>query len=90
MQPRLVIGVDRYAKAAVRSLYEAEARELNWPFRVPRPRLSDSPDMTYLLFPQHPYWIMTRPAPVRDQYVRRLARAIEWGFSTEAMDDRSR
>jgi uracil-DNA glycosylase len=46
--------------------------------------------MTYLLFPQHPYWIMTRPAPVRDQYVRRLARAIEWGFSTEAMDDRSR
>jgi hypothetical protein len=58
MQPRLVIGVDRYAKAAVRSLYEAEARELNWPFRVPRPRLS-SPDMTYLLFPQHPYWIVT-------------------------------
>jgi hypothetical protein len=50
MQPRLVIGVGRYAKAAVRSLYEAEARELNWPFRVPRPRLSDSPDMTYLLF----------------------------------------
>jgi uracil-DNA glycosylase family 4 len=39
VQPRLVIGVGRYAKAAVRSLYEAEARELNWPFRVPRPRL---------------------------------------------------
>jgi Uracil DNA glycosylase superfamily len=30
VQPRLVIGVGRYAKAAVRSLYEAEARELNW------------------------------------------------------------
>ncbi len=79
VQPRLVIGVGEFAKAAVRSLYESDARELNWPFRVPRPRLSDSTDTTYLIFPQHPYWIMTRPERDREQYIRRLARAIEWG-----------
>jgi DNA polymerase len=35
-----------------------------------------------LLFPQHPYFIMTRPLAVREHYERRLARAIEWGFTT--------
>jgi uracil-DNA glycosylase family 4 len=83
VQPRLVIGVGKFAKEAVQSLYKSEARrELNWPFRVPRPRLSDSPDATYLLFPKHPYHIMTRSAPERELYIRRLARAIEWGFAT--------
>ena len=79
VQPRLVIGVGEFAKAAVRSLYESDARELNWPFRVPRPRLSDSTDTTYLIFPKHPYWIMTRPERDREQYIRRLARAMELG-----------
>jgi DNA polymerase len=82
VQPRLVIGVGKYAKAALLSLYP-EARELNWPFRVPRTRCSDSPDLPYLLFPPHPYFIMTRTAPVRKHYERRLARAIDWGFTLE-------
>jgi uracil-DNA glycosylase family 4 len=84
VQPRLVIGVGKFAKAAIQLIYESEARrELNWPFCVPRPRVSDLPNTTYLLFPKHPYWIMTRPAPERQEYVRRLARAIEWGFASE-------
>lgn len=85
VQPRLVVGVGKFAKAAVLSLYpNPEARELNWPFRIPRPRLSDSPDTTYLLFPPHPYHIMTRAAPIREQYVRGVGRAIEWAFETDA------
>ncbi len=85
VQPRLVIGVGKFAQAAVLSLYRAdERRELTWPFRWPRRRPSDAPALTYLLFPPHPYWIMTRPAPVREQYVRRLARAIEWSFAEGA------
>lgn len=83
VQPRLVIGVGKFAMAAVLSLYP-EGRELNWPFRVPRPRQSDSPDTTYLLFPPHPYHVMTRAAPVREQYERRMGRAIEWAFETSA------
>jgi len=81
VQPRLVIGVGKYAKAALLQVYP-EARQLNWPFRVPRARRADPPDLPYLLFPQHPYFIMTRPLAVRDHYERRLARAIEWGFTT--------
>ena len=83
VQPRLVIGVGKYAKAAVLLLYP-EARELNWPFRVPRARRSDPAGLPYLLFPPHPYWIMTRSAPIREQYVRRVGRAIEWAFETDA------
>ncbi len=85
VRPRLVIGVGKFAKAAVLSIYDArgdaEARELNWPFRVPRPRRTDPPDITYLLFPKHPYWIMTRPAPMREEYIRQVGRAIKWAFS---------
>lgn len=81
VQPRLVIGVGKFAKAALLQVYP-EARQLSWPFRVPRARRADPPDLPYLLFPQHPYFIMTRPLSVRDDYVRRLARAIEWGFTT--------
>jgi DNA polymerase len=82
VQPRLVIGVGKFAKASLLSLYP-EARELNWPFRVPRARSSDSPNLPYLLFPPHPYFIMTRAAPEREQYERRLSRAIDWGFTLE-------
>lgn len=83
VQPRLVIGVGKFAKAAVLRLYpEPKGRELEWPFRVPRPRRSDPSRVTYLVFPPHPYYIMTRPAPVREHYERRVARAIEWAFAT--------
>jgi hypothetical protein len=82
-KPRLVIGVGTYAKAALVTLYDAEARELDWPFRVPRARRSDPPGLPYLLFPPHPRSIMFKAPPIREDYVRRLARAIEWGFATE-------
>jgi uracil-DNA glycosylase family 4 len=86
VRPRLVIGVGRFAKAAVLSLYEVgtDARELIFPFRIPRPRRSDAPDITYLLFPKHPYWIMTRPAPLREEYIRQMGHAIEWAFTLDA------
>lgn len=84
VQPRVIIGVGRFAKPAVLRLYpEPEGRELNWPFRVPRSRAMNPSDLTYLVFPPHPYWIMTRPPPVRDQYERRVARAIQWAFEIE-------
>lgn len=82
VQPHLVIGVGKFAKAALLRLYP-EARELNWPFRVPRARQSDPADMPYLLFPPHPYHIMTRAAPIREQYIRRVGRAIEWAFEID-------
>ena len=81
VQPRLVIGVGKFAKAALLQVYP-EARQLSWPFRVPRARRLDRPELPYLLFPPHPYFIMTRPIAVRDHYERRLARAIDWGFTT--------
>lgn len=81
VQPRLVIGVGKFAKAALQSLYPT-GRELAWPFGVPRSRVSDRSEATYLLFPPHPYWIMTRPVQIREDYERRLARAIQWGFAT--------
>jgi len=74
--PRLVIGLGRYAKDALRSEYP-HARELPWPFRIPRTSGAGSPDM---LFPPHPYWIMTRPKDIHEQYVRGLAHALKWGF----------
>jgi DNA polymerase len=81
VRPRLVIGVGKFARVALLQIYP-EARQLTWPFRVPRPRRADPPDIAYLLFPKHPYFIMTRPPDVREDYERRLARAIEWGFTT--------
>jgi uracil-DNA glycosylase len=79
--PRLVIGVGKFAKASLLRIYPV-ARELNWPFRIPRTRGTESPDSPYLLFPPHPYWIMTRPLDVRDDYERSLARALQWAFGT--------
>jgi hypothetical protein len=64
-EPRLVIGVGKFAKASLLRIYP-EARELTWPFRVPYARRSDLPGVPHLLFPPHPYWIMTRPADVRE------------------------
>ncbi|WP_342314588.1 uracil-DNA glycosylase [Mycobacterium avium subsp. hominissuis] len=81
VQPRLVIGVGKFAKASLLRLYP-DARQMSWPFRVPRARRTDAPDLPRLLFPPHPYWIMTRPPAVREHYERTLARAIEWGFTT--------
>jgi DNA polymerase len=80
-RPRLVIGVGKFAKAALVQVYP-EARELNWPFRVPRARRDDQAGEPCLLFPPHPYHIMTRDRLVREQYVHGLAPAIAWGFDS--------
>lgn len=82
VRPGVVIGVGKFARQAVLRLYPKPiAREINWPFRIPRSRKADPPNLTYLVFPPHPYHIMTRPALDRELYERRLARAIEWGFT---------
>ena len=86
VQPRVVIGLGKFAKVAVLRLYpEPNGRELSWPFRVPRGRQSDPVDLTYLVFPPHPYHIMTRAPHVRDQYERRMARAVQWAFEIESV-----
>ena len=79
VQPSLVIGLGRDAKAALQSAYP-EARELPWPFTVPPatgPEATPSPD---LLSPPHPSSIRWKPKDIREEYVTSLARALEWGF----------
>jgi uracil-DNA glycosylase len=74
VQPRLAIGVGKFAKASPLRIYP-DAHELNWPFRIPQIREADRP-----LFPPHPYWIMTRPPELRDEYERSMVRALQWAF----------
>ena len=80
VQPSLIIGLGRDAKAALQSPYR-EARELPWPFTVPPahgPEATPSPD---LLFPPHPAWIRRQHNDTREEkFVTSLARALEWGF----------
>jgi DNA polymerase len=81
VRPRLVIGLGKtYVHPALRSIYP-DALELTPPFRVPRlPKPEpEAGDPLCLLFP-HPRWIMTRAAPMRDDYQAALARALRWGF----------
>ena len=86
VQPRLVIAVGKFAKSAVLRLYpEPDGREISWPFRVPRSKQSDLSGLTHLLFPPHPYYIMTRATHIRDEYERRVARAIQWAFDVEGV-----
>jgi uracil-DNA glycosylase family 4 len=74
--PRLIIGLGRDARDVLRSRYP-EIEPLPWPFKAPRASGSRNP---HLLFPAHPYWIMTPPKDIREQYVTSLARALKWGF----------
>ncbi len=76
----------KFAKSAVLRLYpEPDGREISWPFRVPRSKQSDLSGLTHLLFPPHPYYIMTRATHIRDEYERRVARAIQWAFDVEGV-----
>jgi DNA polymerase len=80
VRPRLVIGLGRDAEVALKAFYP-DARELQWPFRVPHatgPEAASSPD---LLFAPHPSWIKRQhDDSLEEQYVTRLARALKWGF----------
>lgn len=78
VQPQLVIGVGKFAKASLLRIYP-EARELNWPFRAPGKR-TEPLHQPHLLFPPHPYWITTRPPAIRSEYERSMARALRWAF----------
>ena len=62
--PRLIIGLGQDARKVLRSRYP-DIEPLPWPFAIPR-KVKGSPS---LLFPAHPYWIMTRPKDIREQYV---------------------
>lgn len=78
VRPRLVIGLGKYAEAALRSIYP-DAVELTAPFRLPRAPGPGAAAPRCLLLP-HPYWIMTRAGPMREDYEAALASALRWGF----------
>lgn len=79
VEPRLIVGLGRFAEEALRSEAKDRGwRELPWPLvRSPRTR---SAEATALLCLLHPYRVMTRPKDERDQYIRGLARALRWAF----------
>jgi uracil-DNA glycosylase family 4 len=77
IRPRLIIGLGQDARVVLRSRYP-EHDELPWPFKMPQGIGAGAP---FLLLPPHPYWIMTRPKDVRDQYVASLVAALEWSFA---------
>ena len=79
VEPRLVIGLGRFAEEALRDEAKSRGwRELPWPLnRSPR---TNSAEATALLCLLHPYRVMTRPEDVRDEYIRGLARALRWAF----------
>lgn len=78
IEPRLIIGLGLDARNVLRSKYPKSA-PLPWPFEVP-PRVVGA-GTPYLLLPPHPYWIMTRPRDVREQYVASLVGALKWSFA---------
>ena len=60
VQPRLVIGLGRDAKVALRAAYP-EARELPWPFTVPLDHGAEATASPDLLFAPHPSSIKRSP-----------------------------
>jgi uracil-DNA glycosylase family 4 len=77
VEPQLIIGLGQDARNVLRSRYP-ENEPLPWPFKVPRASGAGTPR---LLLPPHPYWIMTRPKDIREQYVASLASALKWSFA---------
>lgn len=80
IKPRLIIGLGQDARNVLRSKYP-ESDPLPWPFQMPQAIRAATP---FLLLPPHPYWIMTRPKDVRDQYVASLVAALKWSFEGES------
>jgi uracil-DNA glycosylase len=76
IEPRLIIGLGQDARVVLRSRYP-EHEELPWPFHMPQGIGAGTP---FLLLPPHPYWIMTRPKELRDEYVASLVGALKWSF----------
>lgn len=78
IRPRLVIGLGKDASAALQGIFP-NARELPWPFALPRGRRPNSKVPDLLPVP-HPSWIKYQPVGLRDAYVESLASALRWGF----------
>jgi len=76
VSPRLIIGLGEDAEKVLTARYPV-ARRLAWPFTKPR---AVKPDMTYLLFPEHPGSLRFKKTADRAYYSPSLARAITWGF----------
>ncbi|MGV0676762.1 uracil-DNA glycosylase family protein [Mycolicibacterium fortuitum] len=75
--PRLIIGLGEDAEKVLTTRYP-ESRQLAWPFAKPR---TVKPDVTYLLFPEHPGSLRFKKTADRAYYSPSLADAIVWGFS---------
>jgi DNA polymerase len=76
VSPRLIIGLGEDAEKVLTARYPV-ARRLAWPFAKPR---AVKPDVTYLLFPEHPGSLRFKKTADRAYYSPSLARAITWGF----------
>ncbi|WP_124712865.1 uracil-DNA glycosylase family protein [Mycolicibacterium nivoides] len=74
--PRLIIGLGEDAEKVLTERYP-DGHHLPWPFDEPR---WSKPDLTYLLFPEHPGSLRFKKTADRAYYSPSLARAITWGF----------
>jgi uracil-DNA glycosylase len=79
VEPRLMIGLGRDARAALEHL-DPHAPVLPWPFSRPRKPPTDT-DPTRLLFAPHPSWIARQPRTEQDDYVAHLTSALKWAFT---------
>ncbi|MCV7143577.1 uracil-DNA glycosylase family protein [Mycolicibacterium fortuitum] len=76
VSPRLIIGLGEDAEKVLSERYP-DGHRLQWPFVEPR---KSKPDLTYLLFPEHPGSLRFKKTAERAYYSPSLARAIAWGF----------
>lgn len=75
--PRLVIGLGRDPRAhAVLAAIYPDVEPLEWWLGSP-PVPTSQPALVF--FP-HPSWVKFQPKPLREEWVRDLARVIDWGF----------
>ncbi|WP_100522432.1 uracil-DNA glycosylase family protein [Mycobacteroides abscessus] len=76
VSPRLIIGLGEDAERVLTARYP-DGHHLQWPFVEPR---RSRPDLTYLLFPEHPGSLRFKKTSERAYYSPSLASAIRWGF----------
>jgi uracil-DNA glycosylase len=90
--PILLIGFGQDAAHVLTSMYP-QARQLDWPFRVPHTvggeHGSAGGHALSLLCPPHPSWVRRQNDAVRDFYVRGLAHAVQWAFALDARRNES-
>lgn len=78
VSPHLIIGLGEDAEKVLTARYP-DGHHLQWPFDEPR---RSKPDLTYLLFPEHPGSLRFKKTADRAYYSPSLARAIRFGFET--------